>query len=274
MKITKLIIAFFSIFTSAQTNRFIYELNYKQSHKNENLEKIYMVLDINPNDVKYYDFSFLEKDSLNKLHHSQNTNWTDQIPIKRKKNSNINQNYVEVGDNIYVYETKDILNWKLKNETQKIENFNAQKATLEFGGRNWVAWFTKDIPFNEGPYKFNGLPGLILKINDDDNHFNFELIKINKLSETYDTSNILEIRYGDKPIKASEKQVIKKAKEYFNDPFNEIRQGLNTGRIKSFEYYGIKYQATDLAKLTKEEQDDIINYYNPIELDKSLYPIQ
>lgn len=273
MKILSIFVLLISSFVTAQTNRFIYELKYKENRKADVHEKILMVLDINPNETKYYDHSFLVKDSINKLYHHQNTNWTDQIPVVRKKNSNINLNYVDIG-NLYAYETTDILNWKLSPETKKIDQFNVQKAMVDFGGRKWIAWFTKDIPFSEGPYKFQGLPGLILQLQDDKDNFIFDFVKNVKLPQTYDTSNILEVRYGDKPLKITEKIAMKKAKEYFDDPYSDIREGLQNGKIKSFESYGVQYGIKDLARLTKEQQQEILEFYNPIELDKSFYPIK
>ena len=59
--------------------------------------------------------------------------------------------------------------------------YSVQKANAEFGGRIWNAWFTNDIPFSDGPYKFSGLPGLILKISDVTNSHNFELIGLEKI---------------------------------------------------------------------------------------------
>ena len=41
------------------------------------------------------------------------------------------------------------------------------KATMSYGGRNWEAWYTEEIPSSYGPWKFAGLPGLIMKVNDD-----------------------------------------------------------------------------------------------------------
>src|SRR5690606_34206944 len=49
------------------------------------------------------------------------------------------------------------------------------------GGRIYTAWFTQDIPINEGPYKFYGLPGMILKIEDTEKLFQFEAIGLEKL---------------------------------------------------------------------------------------------
>lgn len=197
------ILTFHLVFS--QTHRFIYELNYKPDSTESDYKKNFMVLDINPGDVKYYDYKFLEKDSLNKLYQSQDRTWTNQIPVTRKRNSETNINYVAIGDDVYSYPTKDPIKWKLENNTKTYQGFKAQKATANYGGRKWIAWFTKEIPFNEGPYKFQGLPGLILEIQDTKENYRFNLIKSINLKTTYDTSNILEIRYGDKPIPTNEK---------------------------------------------------------------------
>jgi GLPGLI family protein len=53
-----------------------------------------------------------------------------------------------------------------------------QKATLRYGGRDWIAWFCPEIPLSDGPYKFCGLPGLILKVYDNRMHYIFEAISI------------------------------------------------------------------------------------------------
>lgn len=68
--------------------------------------------------------------------------------------------------------------WKIEDEFMQIEGFSCQKATTIFGKRQWTAWFTMEIPQSMGPYKFNGLPGLILSIKDSDNLFNYEFMGV------------------------------------------------------------------------------------------------
>ncbi len=58
--------------------------------------------------------------------------------------------------------------WKISTEAKKIGNFNCIKATTTFRGRNYIAWFTTDIPVPYGPWKLNNLPGLILEAYDDE----------------------------------------------------------------------------------------------------------
>ncbi|KQM24966.1 GLPGLI family protein [Chryseobacterium sp. Leaf201] len=273
MKLLSLIFLFSASLFFSQTNRFIYELNYKVNPGEPQYKKSFMVVDINPENTKYYDYKFLEKDSLNKFHNSRDRSWTSQIPVTREKKSDIFINYVAVGDDIYTYPTSNHIVWKLENDMKILKDFKAQKATADFGGRQWIAWFTKDIPLSEGPYKFHGLPGLILEIKDTKEQYIFNLVKSSNLKSTYDTSNFLEVRYGEKPIPATEKNVVKKALEYFNDPLNDIRKEYINNKISSFEYNGIKYKPEELTKLVAEEQEDILSTYNPIELDKAFpYP--
>lgn len=260
----------------AQTNRFFYEVKFKEDSTQTENQKVFMVLDINPNETKYYDNTFLEKDSINKANHSQLTNWTSQIPVTRKKNSNKNINYTFIDNQLYSYPTEDLIQWKLSDKTKKYLHFDLQQATANFGGRKWTAWFTKEIPLSEGPYKFTGLPGLIVLLEDDRNQYSFALVKSKKLEKTYDTSNFLELRYGNKPLPISEKIYLKKSLEYYNDPLQEIRAEMKNGTIKSYEDGGKRYsKPEELVPLIREEQEYIRQNNNPIELNKAIkYPVK
>ncbi len=57
-----------------------------------------------------------------------------------------------------------------------ILNYQCHKAETTFRGRSYTAWFTIDIPINEGPWKLYGLPGLILKLEDNDLLFSYEAV--------------------------------------------------------------------------------------------------
>lgn len=269
------LILFFSLH-AGQTHRFFYELQFKKDSLQAESQKKIMVLDVNPDETKYYDYSFLEKDSINQVTRQQNVNWSNQIPVSRKRNSNKNLNYQMIEFQLYSYPTEDIISWKLSDETKKYLDFTVQKAICEFGGRHWTAWFTKDIPFSEGPYKFQGLPGLVVLLEDSQKQYSFSFIKNKNLDKTYDTSNFLEIRYGNKPVAVTEKVYFKKALEYYNDPLHDIREGLQNGTTKSYEDNGVKYtKASELQPLIKGEQQYIRKYNNPIERNKAIkYPVQ
>lgn len=76
-----------------------------------------------------------------------------------------------------------IQKWNIFDDTKLLMGNLCQKAKCYFRGREYEAWFAMDIPVSNGPWKFNGLPGLILKINDIDNLYSFECVKIEIFKE-------------------------------------------------------------------------------------------
>jgi GLPGLI family protein len=70
--------------------------------------------------------------------------------------------------------------WKIEKEFKDILGLKCQKASIDYSGRSFIAWFTEDIPMSDGPYVFNGLPGLILEVKDTQNYYSFELVGVQK----------------------------------------------------------------------------------------------
>jgi GLPGLI family protein len=91
---------------------------------------------------------------------------------------------------VIVKEDKHNWNWKLTNETKSIGSFNCTKATIRFRGKNYIAWFTNQIPVSYGPWKFKGLPGLILEVYDEDRGVYIETLKIKVNSKTVSDCSI------------------------------------------------------------------------------------
>jgi GLPGLI family protein len=79
---------------------------------------------------------------------------------------------------VIVEENIPEFNWQLTDGVKKVNNFTCNSAKLKFRGRNYIAWYTLDIPTNFGPWKFYGLPGLITEITSDDNKISFILKEI------------------------------------------------------------------------------------------------
>lgn len=265
----------FPFFISAQTHRFIYEYQFKSDSLAKELTKENMILDINPDEVKFYPYFFAENDSINKLKNNNNSSWDDLLPvITRSRNTNKNTSYVLLND-LFSVQTVDPINWKLSTETKKVGNYSLQKATTTFGGRNWTAWFNTEINLNEGPYKFRGLPGLIFEISDDRNNFSFSLVKSYQLKSTYDTSEFLESFAGQKAIPITEKILLKKELELFNDPLQDFKEMFKNSKGEgSFSVMGVKIKSLDQFKdLTTMTQERMRKENNPLELDKAInYP--
>lgn len=61
--------------------------------------------------------------------------------------------------------------WKLTSERKKILDYVCLGAEMEKDGVTYTAWFSAQIPISAGPSTFNGLPGLILGVEKDNEIF-------------------------------------------------------------------------------------------------------
>lgn len=90
---------------------------------------------------------------------------------------------------IIIEEDPIVMEWKIEDETIMISNYLCQKATINFKKNNYIAWFTSEIPVSFGPWKFNGLPGLILECYDVGNNYLIKATKISLLKECNELKN-------------------------------------------------------------------------------------
>lgn len=82
----------------------------------------------------------------------------------------------------YRYSEKtDPFAWTMLPGEETILGYVCNKAETTFRGRKWIAYYTFDIPYSYGPWKFTGLPGLILKVIDEEENFKWEAVGIAKL---------------------------------------------------------------------------------------------
>lgn len=72
-----------------------------------------------------------------------------------------------------------VLSWEILNEKEVIGGITCMKATTVYSGRQYTAWFAPTIPISDGPYVFSGLPGLILRLEDEKGWYLFEITSLN-----------------------------------------------------------------------------------------------
>lgn len=226
------------IFANAQNKRFTYEYRFIPDSTNVSDVKTEMMnLDVADSGSKFYSYTAYHSDSIMKVNLEKQLASTGMINIKTddRKGSvrySISKKYPKyevflhnriLRDQYKVSDDRKI-DWKISSEKQKIGEWNTQKAETEFGGRKWVAWFTSDIPIQDGPYKFHGLPGLIVKLEDLSKSHVFNLQAVKNLTE------IPKDVFGEKEVLINQKQYDKLIKEYENDPTKGYKQ-MQVGNI-------------------------------------------
>ena len=156
----------------------------------EELTESDMVLQIGEQVSKYSNYRFLVNDSIMaeelRCPELNITNILNQATMRTKNagdRSVVIKNYpkgqywvrVPVLLDKYIYmEREPVFDWIFTSDTLAVLGYLCKKATCLFRGRYYTAWYAPDIPLSNGPWKFNGLPGLILKVEDSDRDYSFE----------------------------------------------------------------------------------------------------
>ena len=73
-----------------------------------------------------------------------------------------------------------LFDWQLQDGDSIVCGYPCHKAITTFRGRTWTVWYTLDLSYSDGPWKFCGLPGLVLYAYDSEDKFRFNCIGIEK----------------------------------------------------------------------------------------------
>ncbi|MCZ8145472.1 GLPGLI family protein [Flavobacterium sp.] len=128
------------------------------------------------------------------------------------------EHFETIGSDSYSFKEKINHSWKLIDSDTLIHGFVCKKAVLNYAGREWNAWYTPEIPIAVGPYKFHGLPGLIMAINDREHVFSFIANEVKKGHFVFD-SKIEDyfIKDGGKPFESINKDEFYKIRKKFSE---------------------------------------------------------
>ena len=205
-----LITAFFFIFNTINAQEFIdidtilfnckYLYEFKQDSTSLNsVKNEVMILQIGKHSSKFINENKLFSDSILRKYENEpfsQSKMSKIIPLIQGAPTHIYTRYRIYGN--YPREGKMLMTgyfnkqqlkvsednsikWTIEEENDtSILGYKCMKAYTELWGRKFIAWFTLDIPLSYGPYKFMGLPGLILKVSDIQNQHCFTLTEIKK----------------------------------------------------------------------------------------------
>ncbi|KAA0128757.1 GLPGLI family protein [Chryseobacterium sp. SN22] len=274
MKKLLLLLVMISITLNAQTHRFIYDLMYRPDSTSAEVRKTNYYLDINPEETFYYERSFFVSDSIEKA--TGMRMFDGKLSDLLSKNLKTGQYTLFTFQGFDLYQLKDNpkITWKIEKETKVSASLQLQKATARFGRRNWTAWFSKEFPFQEGPYKFHGLPGMIIEMYDDKENYHFTLNKSQNFADTQLNSMYKNAKGRGVDIPYSKYQSM--LLSHYRDPLKFINSSqieINEDHKLGLDDGRIIYKPEELRQYSIEERQRIKKYNNPIEIDKAVrYP--
>lgn len=277
-----LLMTFFAVINlSAQRNRFIYEYQSRRdSTRTDSLKKEFVNLDIFPDKSYFYGQAKFASDSADNVSLAKQRNATPGIYTIKSTIQDWNIEYVieksypdftikwftQIEQTDLNVEEKTEIKWNILPETAKIENYNCQKATTKFGGRSWEAWFSKDLPFPDGPYKFHGLPGLIVKLEDQTKSHQFLLKGSKKLKSKDESWDLIlalrkEAENETKSVKVTPEQYKKLYLSYKNDPAKDIKLKLSNPNTRMEISFGDGRVIRDNAEIIKYYEGTLSEKY-------------
>jgi GLPGLI family protein len=182
-------------------------VHYKFSHLRDTTKRndIYtenMILFLGKNSSAYKSYDKKMADALIKKQVQEQiaANPNGPIKIMRGKGSGSSTEYYQFPaegklvrrekliNSYLIEEPMAAIDWKISSDTTSFAGLHCQKATAHFRGRDYTAWFCPDLPFHSGPWKLNGLPGVILEAYDAKKEVVFKFDGIEDLSKTPKTS--------------------------------------------------------------------------------------
>lgn len=177
--------------------------------------------------------------------------------FKDREHKKLHHSLKILDDKLFYTEPLSLQKWQIENESRTISGYMAQKATTSYAGRNYTAWFTPEIPISDGPYKFSGLPGLILEIEDAAGEYAFKFEGFQKL-ET------IAVQIVPEDFQQTTKKEFKNIqKRYEADPINYVNNYVGKGG-KTIQ---IKMKGGEKKNYIKKRKEKLAANNNPIELE-------
>ena len=286
------------MFADAQVNRFYYDYRFiPDSNHKEDVKKEMMYLDIDEKGSIYYSRDRFIADSTSMADiRKQIKSGSGSLNVTRNERAGqvsykVTKEYPEFKTFLFTRVSMDLYKvkedqkpeWKILAEKQKIGEYDTQKATTAYGGREWIAWFSTAIPFQDGPYKFYGLPGLIVKLEDITGTHIMTLVGNKKIdspvveTESEITGNLKIVGIGGKELEISKDQYRKVWKAYVNDPSKNMREMMmrNSGgdntkmsfKVKTSDGKEISDPNQVFREMEKKTKESLAKNNNPIEPD-------
>ena len=240
------------------TTRFAvsYRMLYQQRPENEHPMEDLLLLQVGRNVTKFYSYKTWQTDSLVRVTPPEQVmanlgsfhGGVRDVLFRDRKAGRLTHTDQIGMDHLLYTEPLPAIDWELTDGEQTILGYACRRATCTFRGRSDEAWYAPEIAVSAGPWKFGGLPGLILAIKDDAGVLDLEATGVEQRVEP--------IRKTDRNyLKTNRKKYLDLKQKAMTDPVGYLTGNSN-------------------VRMTIKNEDgspvnpgDLVRGYNPIELE-------
>lgn len=240
------------------TTRFVvsYRMLYHQRPENEQPMEDLLLLQVGRNVTKCYSYKTWQTDSLVRVTPPEQVlanlgsfhGGVQDVIFRDPKAGRLTHiDQIDMDHLLYTEQLPDC-GWKLADGERSILGYACRRARCSFRGRNYEAWYAPEIAVSAGPWKFGGLPGLILAIRDDAGVLDLEATGVEQRVE---------------PIRMTQRNYMKANRK----KYRELKQKIMTDPI------GYLTNNSNVRMTVKNEDGtplgpgDLLRGYNPIELE-------
>ena len=89
------------------------------------------------------------------------------------------------------------MRWRISNESSVIDSLTCTRAETYYRGRKYIAWFTYSIALPFGPWKLGGLPGLIVRVQDEHQNLVISLSSFRQKKEKWSIRKFPSLTYAE-----------------------------------------------------------------------------
>lgn len=240
------------------TTRFVvsYRMLYERRPESEQPMEDLLLLQVGRNVTKFYSYKTWQTDSLVRVTPPEQVlanlgsfhGGVKDVLFRDAKAGRLTHTDQIGMDHLLYTEPLPDCGWELADGERTILGYACRRATCTFRGRNYEAWYAPEIAVSCGPWKFGGLPGLILAIRDDAGVLDLEATGVEQRVEP--------IRMTDRNyMKTNRKKYLDLKQKAMTDPVGYLTNNSN-------------------VQMTIKNEDgspvnpgDLLRGYNPIELE-------
>ena len=151
------------------------------------------------------------------------------------------------------------LQWEVvADSTKTILGYECMMASASYHGRDWTAWFAPEIPVQDGPWKFTGLPGLILKATESQGMHSFTANGIESTEQ-----EIPGMPRDDWYHKEDRIKYLQGKYRHLQDPFAGLAGGNLPGNAKVF----VNGRETTVEEVRNQSRKVLDSGYDFLEID-------